>query len=281
MREAIRRGVQGATADALTLGLAASIERLSKTRKDGRALRIVDRDPTRMVPTLRAQWGQIVQDCLELQEYSSKTPSCLLLEGDGRNPVQLGVQEGSVDLIFTSPPYPNNIDYSEVYKLELWLLGFIDDPCGFLDLRRQTFRSHPTCALPSPPRDFIYEVERGHLNDILGPILARAADDGPRLRLFTGYFSDMWVTLRNMFLILRPGGYAVFVVGNSLHGGDKAAYLIPTDLAIARMAQCLGFQVCETIIARNLKRRLTGNHFLRESIIILKKADARKRQTKV
>jgi hypothetical protein len=66
-----------------------------------------------------------------------------------------------------------------------------------------------------------------------------------------------------------------------LHGGDKAAYLIPTDLAIARMAQCLGFQVCETIIARNLKRRLTGNHFLRESIIILKKADARKRQTKV
>jgi hypothetical protein len=66
----------------------------------------------------------------------------------------------------------------------------------------------------------------------------------------------------------------VFVVGNSLHGRPGAAYLVPTDLAIAGMARRIGFETHETIIARNLKRRLSGNHFLRESIVIVRKPDA-------
>jgi DNA modification methylase len=41
-------------------------------------------------------------------------------------PVHCHGESADFDLILTSPPYPNNIDYSEVYKLELWLLGFID-----------------------------------------------------------------------------------------------------------------------------------------------------------
>lgn len=86
-----------------------------------------------------------------------------------------------------------------------------------------------------------------------------------------GYFSDLWTTLAECHRVLRYDGYAVFVVGNSLHGGPTQPYLIPTDLILGAVAERVGFSIERTIAARSLKRRLAGNHFLRESLIILRK----------
>jgi len=275
IRDAIRRIADGPTRDALLLGLAASVEPLSRTRKDGRALRIVDRPHSPVSATLRKKWWEIASDCRSQAVKKAKLCTSVVIEGDGRVPSLLGVKPTSIDLVFTSPPYPNNIDYNEVYKLELWLLGFVDDVSDFLNLRRQTFRSHPTCAIPSPGEDFTFELEQGQLRSLLGPILDRAKHEAWRHRLFIGYFSDMWTSLKGVHECLKIGGHAVFVVGNSLHGGSDSAYLVPTDLLVARMAQCLGFEIRASLIARTLKRRLAGNHFLRESIIILRKPDGR------
>lgn len=63
----------------------------------------------------------------------------------------------------------------------------------------------------------------------------------------------------------------MFVVGNSLHGGAATPYLIPTDLLLGALAERLGFTIERTVAARSLKRRLSGNHFLRESIVVLRK----------
>ena len=109
------------TADrnALLLGLAASIEPLSKVRKDGRALRIVAKSPIDFEGTVRARWQEIAGD-VSSQSAAFKTKTKMtVVQGDGRRPIEAGVAANSVDLIVTSPPYPNNIDYTEVYKLEL------------------------------------------------------------------------------------------------------------------------------------------------------------------
>ncbi len=269
IRDTIMHANLGARGDALLLGLAGAIEPLSRIRRDGRALRIIERQRAQIIPTLTAQWQAIADDCQATAIACPQPGIPLLLEGDGRQPQKLGILPSSVDLVLTSPPYPNNIDYSEVYKLELWMLGFIKDSVDFLSLRRQTFRSHPTCANPAPTQDFSDAIAKGTLKNTLHPILARAASDPARLRIFKGYFSDLWTTMKNVFTCLKPGGHAVFVVGNSLHGTKDGAYLLPTDLVIAQMAAPLGFHVANTIIARNLRRRLTGNHFLRESLVIL------------
>jgi len=281
IRDAIVRASLGARGDALLLGLAAAIEPLSRIRRDGRALRIVERQRANVIPTLTAQWQAIANDCQVTAIARPKPGIPLLLEGDGRQPQKLGILPSSVDLVLTSPPYPNNIDYSEVYKLELWMLGFIKDGVDFLSLRRQTFRSHPTCADPAPTQDFNEAIAKGALKNTLHPILVRAESDSARLRIFRGYFSDLWTTMKNVFVCLKPGGHAVFVVGNSLHGTKAGAYLLLTDLVIAQMAAALGFHVANTIIARNLRRRLTGNHFLRESIVILQRPHGSHRQTTI
>jgi SAM-dependent methyltransferase len=271
--QAIREHGTTPSHEALLLGLASAIEPLSRTRKDGRALRIVTKPRTTISSVLAARWNSIVEDVGLMQRSLGSVPVPEVLFGDGRRPALLGIPANSQDLVFTSPPYPNNIDYTEVYKLELWLLGYVKSASEFLQLRRQTFRSHPTSGLEDPCKDFIAASRRGRLGSLLSPIVTRIADlEEPwRRRVLLGYFSDLWTTLEGCHRVLRDGGHAVFVVGNSLHGAAANPYLIPTDLLLGAIAERIGFRVERTIAARSLKRRLSGNHFLRESLVVLRK----------
>jgi hypothetical protein len=263
----------GDNCDFVKLGIAANIEGLSRVRRDGRALRIIPKPIRRIEPALRRSWAAMAHDVMALrQSQQEKRSECTVFLGDGRNPAASGIVDGSVDLVLTSPPYPNNIDYSEVYKLELWLLGFVASGTDFLALRRSTFRSHPTYEKASGlPPDFDDELRRGSLRNLLGGLLKRLerSADAWRARLLAAYFGDMWSTIRNLKRALTNNGIAVMVVGNSLHGAEMPA-LIATDLVLAQIAECHGMKV-QVSVARGLKRRLSGNHFLRESVVIMKK----------
>lgn len=273
VRDSIHSNERDATRDALLLGLASAVEPLSRTRKDGRALRIVDRAKVNVNATIWNRWLLMADDVAFMAATRRSQSNSTVLKGDGRRPTALGLAPGSFDAIITSPPYPNNIDYTEVYKLELWLMGLVRTPDEFFELRRQTFRSHPTTTREDPTPDFLRVAKSPRLRRVLWPLLERTrAMNGPwRGRVVAGYFEDLHVALQEYFKVLRPGGVAMFVVGNSLHGGVSDPYLIPTDLILANLARECGFEVDRAIVARAFKRRLSGNHFLRETIVVVRK----------
>jgi len=273
LSQTIQGAGKSATHRALLLGLAGAIEPVSYVRKDGRALRLVQRKQKHLRGVLEERWRAIAEDSLFLQSYLPNAPSAKIITGDGRRPTKYGIKKNSIDIIVTSPPYPNNIDYSEVYKLELWLLGFINNNSQFLRLRKKTFRSHPLCSQPDITTEFSRAINRGRLADLLQPALVRLSSNPEqwRKKVLLGYVADMWTSLQEQHLCLRKGGYAALVVGNSLHGCSELPYLIPTDLIIAELGRSIGFEVENILIARSLKRRLSGNHFLRESVVLLKK----------
>ncbi|MBU3029696.1 hypothetical protein [Paracoccus marinaquae] len=62
-----------------------------------------------------------------------------LLRGDSR--VALA-QAQSADFSIFSPPYPNSFDYTDIYNLELWMLGYLKMPEDNRRLREATLRSH-------------------------------------------------------------------------------------------------------------------------------------------
>ena len=117
------------------------------------------------------KWGEILSDVHEMQRLHGVTAPARVHHADGRDLSAAGISKDSVDLIVTSPPYPNNIDYSEVYKLELWLMGFIRSNEEFLKLRKTTMRSHPTSDLETAlDPDFLALAERPPFDSILQPI---------------------------------------------------------------------------------------------------------------
>jgi len=273
IRDAIWMDGSSPDHNALMLGLGGVVEQLSRTRKDGRALRLVPKPRQNIGQVLSRKWAQIASDVRFMQLLAPKAPIPTVFLGDGRVPASLGIPPCSVDMLLTSPPYPNNIDYSEVYKLELWLLGFITDSVEFLKLRKATFRSHPTAAPADLTDEFRAELKRGMLKTILGPIIrrTRSSPERYRHRLIVGYSFDLWLALREYYRLLREKGVCVIVTGNSLHGGKHIPYLIPTDLLVSAIAERAGYRVEKIAVVRNFRRRLSGNHFLRESIVVLKK----------
>jgi hypothetical protein len=229
---------------------------------------------------LADRWNTIAADVEALQRFCAKPGCAKVLTGDGRRPAEAGVGHGSIDLILTSPPYPNNIDYNEVYKLELWFLGFAKRSDEFLNLRKATYRSHPTCRRlqddPRFDRTFLATIDSGPFADLLSLVISRVGKlekvrSRGRAKVLVGYVHDTWLSLREHLSMLRPGGHAVYVVGNSLHGAAEKPYLVPTDLIFAELAKQVGFHVEEVIVARGLQRRLVGNHFLRDSLVVLQK----------
>ncbi len=62
-----------------------------------------------------------------------------VVRGDSRRAIP-GL--GPFDLAVFSPPYPNSFDYTDVYNIELWMLGYLDGPNANRVLRQSTLASH-------------------------------------------------------------------------------------------------------------------------------------------
>lgn len=270
LREKIQIAASGRPeARPLLLGLASGAERIFNLRKDGRALRFTPRTESANVDgEILAAWKQIAED-LQSDIAPSKV-RVKLVKGDGRRADKIFENE-KFDVILFSPPYLNNIDYTEVYKIEQWLLGFIQSSSEMVAQRRRTFRSHPSCIFPD------FEDAPGEkVTRILGKSFGRllnfaARDEKWRRRLFVGYFADMLRTLEACRALLKPSGRVFVIVGNSVHGTTEAPVPIAVDLWIAELAKSAGFHVESILVGRQLPRRRMEWAEFRESVVVMSK----------
>ena len=254
----------------LRLTLAAIIEPSSKLRRDGRALRF-EPDKTAADPfsEFARRADGIAADLLPAPRLAYGR----VLSGDGRDPRPALPGGSTVDLALFSPPYPNNIDYTEVYKLEAWFLGLITSQEEFRRQRLSTVRSHPS-ILASDEQPMSGRDVADHL---VAPLLEAVPDDRyavGRRQVVRGYFRDMAATLEGLRSVLGRDGRLVYVVGNSLHGSNGTTLLVAADLLIAALAENLGFQVEQLIVARRPQRR-ANYKWLRESVVVLRPAESR------
>ena len=263
--------------DVARVCLAGCLEPLSNLRRDGRALRYEERKArTKPVDEFGRRFDVAIADLA-----SATTPLCARARvalGDGRKPSNYAREEGRFKLALFSPPYANNIDYTEVYKLENWFLDLIGSEAEFRAQRLRTVRSHPSVAFEES-----YPLsENGYKHAVaatLAPLLVAIPADRyrhQRRRLVNGYFEDMLQTLKGLYDLLDRGGRAVYVVGNSAHGHGATSFVVASDVVMATLAELVGFTVQELIVARFPSRRNIPSAnvpagFLRESVVILRK----------
>jgi tRNA G10 N-methylase Trm11 len=155
--------------------------------------------------------------------------------GDARS---LKVRAGSVDAVITSPPYLNAIDYMRGHRLTLVWLGYC-----FSDLR--TVRSDSIGAERAPEKqgeDLIKEI-----TSAMGKIHQMA----PRHRaMIDRYAQDVSSMMNEIARVLKPGGRAVLVVGNSCLKGT----FIRNSEAIVCAAKNAGLRVNKKV-ERDLPER--------------------------
>lgn len=252
--------------DSALVCAAAAVEPCSGLRRDGRALRFAPEK--RRAEPIQAFLDRAFVMAEDTRPQLDVVGS--IVRGDAR--AAKPGEAGSADLVVFSPPYPNNIDYTEVYKLESWFLGFMADANAFAAQRHRTLRSHPSVKFAeSYPR-----AKEPEIASLLAPILAAVPGNSryaaARRRLLLGYADDMAAVLESCRDALKPGGSLVYVVGNSLHGNRDADHLlIASDLLIAELARIVGLDVESIEVARVPSRRATRSPFLRESVVFARK----------
>lgn len=151
------------------------------------------------------------------------------------------------DVAIFSPPYPNSFDYTDVYNLELWMLGYLRSSPGNRALRHQTLRSHVQMKWQ--------ETRPVAVSQVLGETLdalrrARADLWNPHIPEMIGfYFDDLAVIFSELRRILEPGHHAVVAIGDSQYGG------IHVDVAsiLVECLHSLGFRLTERGAIRSMR----------------------------
>lgn len=142
------------------------------------------------------------------------------------------IRENEVDLVVTSPPYPNAFDYHLYHRFRIfWLDG---DP---VEMGKAEIGSH-------------LKYQRNKSS-------------------FDAFEEELTPVLNNCYRALKPGRYAVFVLGDAVFDG----VLYKTAERIGKLAESLGFEFVN-IIDRPLpenKRSIKARRATEEQILILRK----------
>lgn len=151
------------------------------------------------------------------------------------------------DVAIFSPPYPNSFDYTDVYNLELWMLGYLKSGPDNRTLRHQTLRSHVQMKWRQTQRVAVSEALEATLD-----ALRRARTDlwNPHIPEMIGfYFDDLTMIFAQLRRILAPGRHAVVAIGDSQYGGthvDVASILV-------ECVRPLGFRLTESGAIRSMR----------------------------
>lgn len=250
--------------------VAACVEPASTLRRDGRALRhMPSKTPINPVSNFARKFAMCMED---IQGRAEPSGTATVIRGDSRDVVNSS--SSLSNWILTSPPYPNNIDYTEVYKLEAWVLGLWRSAGDMRRQRHATIRSHPSVAFDRA-NAFERRPDAGQIQSLLGPILDAVPVDRyrrQRLRTIVGYADDMLQVFTRCRALTTDDGYMAYVVGNSVHGGREDALVLAADLLLARLAEFGGWQVEVVFVARDLTRRAVSSRYARESVVVLRPA---------
>lgn len=189
-----------------------------------------------------------------------------VLRGDARRILD---RAGNIQLAVFSPPYPNSADYTDVYNVELWTMGYLRDWEDNRTLRDKTLSSHVQLKrqYAPPPK------ESKVLDDALDKLRGRRAKlwhpDIPEM--IGAYFADMRVVLQSLHKQLAPGGKAYIVLGDSRY----AKTTIPTAEIVSKIATLNGYSVLSIEPFRSMRvaPQQGGKPGLAESLLILSRCD--------
>ena len=218
-------------------------------------------------------WSDQVQrmaDHLRVWNARSFVPS-QVIQGDARAPDAI-LKPNSVDLVITSPPYPNEKDYTRTVRLESVLLGFLQDRDSLRAVKKGLVRSNTRSVYKQDDDDSWLE-QFPLIRELADKIEARRVELGKTSgfermyhRVTRLYFGGMARHLASLRTVLKPGARLAYVVG------DQASYfriMIRTGQLLAEIAENLGYEVEDIDLFRTRAATATRAQ-INEEVLVLK-----------
>ena len=202
----------------------------------------------------------------DIDQFASRSgKSYEIIRGDSR--VALNEVEPCQLAVF-SPPYPNSADYTDIYNVELWSLGYLSGPAENALLRLSTLSSHVQRSKPFAPAP----AGSPTLARVLEHLESRRCELWDRRipSMIGAYFGDLIEVLDSLSRILTTGGTSWMVVGDSRY----AKIQIPVADILEELAQGRGWEVLSKEPFRSMRTSAQqgGERMLPEQLLVLRNA---------
>ena len=223
------------------------------------------------VPVISAWLNQVRRMAMDLCEVQGTVyPEAVIHLADARS-IDTKLAPNSVNAVITSPPYPNEKDYTRTTRLESVILGFFDDITQLRRYKKTLLRSNTRGVYVADDDD---QWISGHaeIQQLAEKIEQRRIELGKTSgfeKLYSRatrlYFGGMTRHLAQLRSVLKPNAQLAYVVG------DQASYLqvmIRTGELLADIAQDLGYKLVRIDLFRTRFATATRSE-LREEVVVL------------
>ena len=273
-----------------TLVLRDTIRNLGGSRKDHLLLALARQLPTEIgnlrfgpeiglgqvkddAPVIDVWAKQVNRMADDLEQWRQRRrPPGRIIEGDARNVGSLLSPE-SVDAVITSPPYPNEKDYTRTVRLESVILGLVSDREQLRSIKRTLVRSN-TRSVYKTDDDDRWLDQLPAVTHLADRIEARRVELGKTSgfermyhRVTRLYFGGMARHFESLKAVLKPGAQLAYVVG------DQASYfriMIHTGQLLSEVAEHCGFEVLGRDLFRTRAATATRSQ-LNEEVLVLRR----------
>lgn len=162
----------------------------------------------------------------------------------GRDARDVDLEDSSVDLAITSPPYASAVHYVSVHKLEMFWLDMIR---GTAEIDGQVIGS--ARAYLSEYRDWRPRTTVRQLRDVLDKLMAV---DRKSAYVVWKYFDQMRLNFNEVNRVLRRGSNYCMIVGENTFRRVR----IPTHQILAEVAEASGFELKNAFMYDVINRHL-------------------------
>jgi hypothetical protein len=204
--------------------------------------------------------------------------------GDSRNLVNYlnDTKNNRIDAVFTSPPYPNEKDYTRTTRLESVLSGFIRNKTDLRNMKQKLLRSNSRNIYKHDNDDY-FIAHHPEVTRIAETIEAKRIAMGKTSgfekmyhKVVRQYFGGMARHLESLKPFLnssRKGGAMLgYVVG------DQASFLqvpIPTGKILADIAVSLGYELVAVDLFRTRFATVTKKNMNEEVVVLRWKGESK------
>ena len=223
------------------------------------------------VPVLTGWQTKVEQMATDLTKYQTLADvPARCVRGDARSLRSLLAPQ-SIDAIITSPPYPNEKDYTRTTRLESVLLGFLRNKQDLRTFKQSLIRSNTRNVYKVDDDDLVLTAQ-SQVTSLAEVIEQRRLDlnktsgfERKYHRVTSLYFGGMKRHLQALQPALKPGAQLAYVVG------DQASFfqiMIRTGELLEEIAAEVGYQVQGRDLFRTRLATTTGAQ-LREEVVLL------------
>jgi hypothetical protein len=188
---------------------------------------VFDRAPIEPFDKFLGAVHLVLKNCI-CNNQSDRGPAAKASLGDAR---KLPIASGTIDLVLTSPPYLNAIDYMRCSKFSLVWMGYNVGELGGIR----------TDSVGNESKD-LSASEDEDIQEIITDLKLKPKLSARHEAVLAHYIKDMRNAVEEATRVLSPGGRAVYVVGENTVRGT----FIPNARIVSALAELSGLKTENT-----------------------------------